>query len=52
MHGVDAVCDDAAFAYVDGGFSAWSATDGEGGVFVCDAEVEGDGGLKTEGWFC
>lgn len=52
VHCVDAICDDAAFSYVDGGSSAWPAADGEGGVFVCDAEVEWDGGLEAEGCGC
>jgi hypothetical protein len=48
VHGEDVVGDHCAFLDVHGGSAVGAASDGEGGVFGCDAEVDGDGWLEAE----
>lgn len=49
VHGIDAVCNDAAFSDVDRGPLAWSASYWEGSVLVCDTEVKRNWRLQAEG---
>lgn len=48
VHGEDVVGDHCAFLDVHGGSAVGASSDWEGGVFGCDAEVDGDGWLEAE----
>lgn len=50
VHGEDVVGDHCALLHVDGGPAVGTSPDREGGVFGCDAEVDGNGWLEAEDW--
>lgn len=47
VHGEDIVRDHLALLHINRRASVGTASDGEGGVFCSDAEVDRDGGLKA-----